>query len=56
MGLEGRARGFEPPNSGATSRCLNHLATPAMAMTMYQVVGWPPGLARGFRTAKTPSS
>ena len=27
---KGRARGFEPPYSGATSRCLNHLATPAV--------------------------
>ena len=35
---EGRARGLEPPNSGATSRCLNHLATPAMDLTMYQRV------------------
>ena len=25
----GRARGIEPPNGGATSRCLNRLATPA---------------------------
>ena len=30
MGRVGRARGLEPPNSGATSRCLNHLATPAV--------------------------
>lgn len=28
-GPEGRARGLEPPNGGATSHCLNHLATPA---------------------------
>ena len=27
---KGRARGLEPPNGGATSRCLNHLATPAV--------------------------
>ena len=34
--LKGRARGFEPPNSGATSRCLNHLATPAASVRIYQ--------------------
>lgn len=35
-GMKGRARGFEPPNSGATSRCLNHLATPAASVRIYQ--------------------
>ena len=33
---KGRARGFEPPNGGATSRCLNHLATPAVETRIYQ--------------------
>ncbi len=34
-GKGGRARGFEPPNGGATSRCLNHLATPAVGRQNY---------------------
>ena len=36
--MKGRARGFEPPNGGATSRCLNHLATPAASFRIYQPV------------------
>ena len=32
---EGRA-GIRTPNSGATSRCLNHLATPAVEIRIYQ--------------------
>ena len=35
--MKGRARGFEPPNGGATSRCLNHLATPAASFRIYQL-------------------
>lgn len=26
----GQTRGLEPPNTGTTNRCLNHLATPAI--------------------------
>lgn len=28
----GQTRGLEPPSAGTTIQCLNHLATPAMAL------------------------
>ena len=31
-------RGFEPPDGGTTSRCLNHLATPAVSVRIYQFI------------------
>ena len=41
IGLKkGRARGIEPPNSGATSHCLNLLATPAAQLGTYNISGW----------------
>ena len=32
------SEGIRTPNSGATSRCLNHLATPAASVRIYQFV------------------
>ena len=36
----GRMTGLEPANGGTTTRCLNHLATPAITFTniLYQVI------------------
>ena len=34
-------RGFEPPDGGTTSRCLNHLATPAVSVRIYQFAQFP---------------
>ena len=34
--VERASEGIRTPNSGATSRCLNHLATPAASVRIYQ--------------------
>lgn len=35
---DGQTRGLEPPSAGTTIQCLNHLATPAMAIPEHRVL------------------
>ena len=41
---KGRSRGIEPPNVGATNRCVNHFATVAIILFKTGVAGIEPTL------------
>lgn len=53
----GRARGIEPPNGGATSRCLNRLATPAAWLHLItEALGFKGVFRAGARVGNGPRS